>query len=122
MQLKRTRDINRFWDKFFYNVWAHSSTLDTEIFLSTAKKANNDTAGPTKLDSTLLVFGGKPRIPIRSTNVKNYINRMAAMAAAWKEATKVIAHFSNETAFRRSVLAAADNNLKIGELVLIFPE
>lgn len=110
--------LRRLYDK----VRADNVNLSEERALSLAVKACNDTAGPKGLVPTLLVFGTMPRMPLRPHELPGNVSRLKSMIAARKEATQLIAQSRIATAIRRSVPAAADSAIQIGEEVLMYRE
>lgn len=102
----------------------HSQSRQPEAFpqvtLSIATKAVKDNSGPSGLVPTLLVFGKMPRIPIRLLHMTDQVARMNAMVSARLEMSKLATWSRLKTALHRNVPTAADNNLTVGDEVLMY--
>lgn len=63
---------------------ADNATISRQYALQLAVKATNDTAGPSELVPTLLVFGILPRIPLLPKELPQNVNRIKSMYDARK--------------------------------------
>ena len=90
--------------------------------LSLSINAMNATAGKNGLSPCLLVFGITPKIPIEGKEFPDQKQRFKAMHAARSEMVKVTARQRITTSLRRNVPSAADHEISIGSVVLIYKE
>lgn len=97
-------------------------TLEKADALRLATKAVNDTAGPTGLVPTLLVFRILPRLPIFPKDLPVQRDRMKAMQLARTEMTQIIAKARVHAALSKNVPSAADTDIKIRDNVLVYRE
>lgn len=113
---------HRFLRNVFAKIRADDPTISTELALSTAVRAVNDTAGPSGLVPTLLVYGTMPKIPINASKLPDQKSRMKAMANARKEMSTIVARDRVDRALRLRVPSASDSQISIGDEVLMFRE
>lgn len=108
--------------RVYNKVRAENPTLTTNNALQLAVKATNDTAGPSGLVPTLLVFGVLPRLPLLPKDLPDNLERLKAMHGARKEMAKISNHSKLVTATSSNVPAAADRDFLVGDEVLMFRE
>lgn len=108
--------------RVYNKVRADTPILSKNISLALAVQATNDTAGPTGLVPTLLVFGISPRLPVRPRALPEQVERMKAAISARKEMVDITSKHRIRTALKQNVPAAADMKLMIGEEVLMYRE
>lgn len=111
-----------FLSRVYNKVQADSPNITPEQALALSLKAVNDTAGPSGLVRTLLVFGVMPQIPIQPQNLPNQAERMIALVNARKEMSRIIAKERLDAALRCDVPRAAYSKIYIADEVLIYRE
>lgn len=94
--------------RIYNKVIADDPHIDRNLALQLAAKASNDTAGPSGLVPTLLVFDVLPRIPLVPRHLPGHTSRMKALNEACKEMTRISHMARLKTAPRSNVPAAAD--------------
>lgn len=108
--------------RIYNKVRASIPSLSKKVSLALAVKASNDTAGPSGLVPSLLVFGVMPRLPIRPAALPSHVDRMRAAVLARKEMIDIVAKQRLETAANRRVPNAADSTFCINDEVLMYRE
>lgn len=106
----------------FNKITTDSSKLFGKEALSLSIKAINETVGPNGLVSTFLFSGLTSRLPIKPHRLLNQVARLKAMKEARDEAVKLIAQTRLATAITSNVFVAADSDIKISYVVLMFRE
>ena len=96
--------------------------IDRNIGLKLSIKAMNDTNGDNGLVPSLVVFGIIPRFPIISSDIPTQKERMLAFSRAQMEMNAVVAERRILAALTRSIPAATDFVLEIGQEVLVYQE
>lgn len=120
--LGETERYHAYLRHIFEKARAEHPNLSTEVILQLATKACNDTAGPSGLVPTLLVFGVMPRLPIHPKELPSQKERMETLHQSRIEMAKVIARARLRTAMNKNVPASADSELNIGDMCLIYRE
>lgn len=87
-----------------------------------AIKAVKDTPRPLGLVPALLIFGTMPKIPIKPRKMPYHVNRMSKIIPARLEMSELARRSRITTALRKNVPKAAQNNLIVGEEVLMYRE
>lgn len=90
------------------------------MLLKLVVKACNDTAGPSGLAPTVLVFGVIPRLPIHPEDLPSQRARMAALHKARQRMSEITAKVRLSKALHTRVPGAADRIIEIGDKVLIY--
>lgn len=108
--------------RVYHKVIGDDPSLERDLALQLAFKSIKDTAGPSGLVPTLLVFGVLPRIPLMPKDLPDHNRRMRALAEAYKEMTRISHRARLSTALRSNVPAAADMSYEIGDEVLMYRE
>lgn len=90
--------------------------------LSLTIKVVNDSADPSALVQTLLVFGVLLRSPIYPKDLPDKIDRMRAMLLARAEMEKIMESTRVNVALAQNVPAAADAEISIHDEVLVYGE
>lgn len=108
--------------RIYNKVRTRDPAMDPKYALQLAIKAVNDTAGPSGLVPTLLVFGVHPRIPLLAKELPDNAARMKALHEARKEMVTLSHQSKLRTASRSQVPVAADREYLMGEEVLMFRE
>lgn len=94
--------------------------MDPKTILKLANKACNDTAGPSGLVPTLLVFGSIPRMPIHPEDLPNQRARMSALHKARSHMSELMAKERLSKAVRSQVPNAVDLQINIGDNVWVY--
>jgi len=108
--------------QIYRRVKADHPDLPPEVSLALAVSAMNTTVGPHGLVPTLLVFGMIPRVPVSPLRLPTQEDRMRAAEAACREMRAQVARARVQAALRLRVPAAADADLPVGTLVLVYRE
>lgn len=108
--------------RIYNKVRMESPSLSSRMALSLSVKATNDTAGPSGLVPSLLVFGVMPRLPVRHAAIPYHTKRMRAAISARKEMTEVISKRRLDYALQHRVPAEADALFSPGDEVLMYRE
>lgn len=96
--------------------------MPEDVALATTVAAMNQTAGPSGLIPTLLVFGVIPRMPVAPLPLPAQRDRMQAVVTARKEMQTEAAKARVRVALRAPVPSASSRDLRPGEQVLLFRE
>lgn len=111
-----------FLRRIYWRVRAAHSDLPVEDALALSVWGMNQTAGPSGLVPTLMVFGVLPRMPVTPVNLPGQRDRVMAMHAARDEMAKHVAKSRLERAARSRVPASADAIIRAGMSVLVYRE
>lgn len=111
-----------FLRRIYWRVRASHPDLPAEDALALSVWGMNQTAGPSGLVPTLLVFGVLPRMPVAPINLPAQRDRVMAMHAARQEMAKHVAKSRLERAVRSRVPGAADAVIRAGMSVLVYRE
>lgn len=101
--------------RVYNKVRSENPTISEPHALQFAVKATNDTAGPSGLVPTLLVFGTLPRIPIAPKELPGNIDMVKSLHDARKEMSLVSIQSKLRTALGNNVPAAADIDVLVGD-------
>ena len=96
--------------------------IDRNIGVKLSIKAMNDTEGDNGLVPSLVAFGIVPRFPIISSDIPTQKERMLAPSRAQMEMNAVVAQRRILAALTRSIPAATDLVLEIGQEILVYQE
>lgn len=77
-----TERYHAYLRNIYERVRLHHTEMKADIILALAVKACNNTAGPSEMVPTLLVFGFVPRIPVHPDDLPNQRQRMSALHTA----------------------------------------
>eukprot|EP00170_Pyropia_yezoensis_P002751 contig_11549_g2756 len=111
-----------FLRRIYWRGRASHPVLPTEDALAMSVWGMNQTAGPSGLVPTLLVFGVLPRMPVAPVNIPAQRDRVMAMHAARAEMAKHVTKSRLERAVRSRVPAVSDAVFPAGMSVLVYRE
>lgn len=113
---------HKYLREVYRRVKEETPLADKTMMLRLAVKAVNDTAGPSGLVPTLLVFGVLPRMPLHPKELPNQRERMRLMTVARNEMNKLTAQTRVDQAIKRNSPAATREVINILDQVLVYRE
>lgn len=90
--------------------------------LALSVKRADDTADPSELVPSLLVFRVTPRLPVKTVALLEHVQRMKALVAARKEIFDIVAKLRLTTKLKKLVPIAADAEICVLHELLNFSE
>lgn len=106
----------------FESVKPNTPSTSDELELFQSIRDINDTAAPSGLIPTLLVFGVVLRIPVVTKHLPEQAKRFKTVRLAREEMTRIMANERIKMAVLRNVAAAADKEIIVGSEVLMIWE
>lgn len=120
--LGESERYHAFLKRIFHKARTDSQILSDEYALALLLKAVNDTAGPNGPVPTMLPSGVLPRLPFSPLPHPGNIHRMESLRTARAEMARTVADERIRQSLRSSVPPAADADLRMGDLILLFRE